>query len=134
MSCDTFDKLSQKQERAIVALLDAPTIAKAAEAIGVCERTLYRWLDDPDFAAAYRKARRQAFGVAIGLVQKYAPVAVNCLVRVTTDANAPASAKVAAATALLRFGREGIETDDLAVRVEALEQVEASRRATGRAA
>ena len=43
------------------------------------------------------------------------------------DDDAPASAKVAAATTLLRFGREGIELDDLAARVEALEQAAPQR-------
>ena len=38
------------------------------------------------------------------------------------DDGAPTSSKVAAATTILRFGREGIELDDLAARVEALEQ------------
>ena len=37
------------------------------------------------------------------------------------DESAPTSSKVSAATAILRFGREGIELDDLAARVEALE-------------
>ena len=43
------------------------------------------------------------------------------LARVMADPNAPHTAKVSAATAMLRFGRESIELDDLAARVEALE-------------
>ena len=38
------------------------------------------------------------------------------------DSAAPPSAKVSAATALLKIGREGIELDDLAARVDTLEQ------------
>ncbi len=66
-------------------------------------------------------AGREQFGHAIALMQRYAPLAVNTLAKVITDADAPASAKVAAATTRLRFGREGVELDDLAARVEALE-------------
>ncbi len=90
-------------------------------------RTLNRWLNKPAFARAYRKARREAFGQAIALTQRYAPVAVNTLAQVMMDAGAPASSKVAAATTLLRFGREGIELDDLAARVEALEEAAPQR-------
>ncbi len=103
-------------------MLNEQTIARAATAARVGQRTLYRWLQEPAFSRAYRKARREAFGQAIALTQRYAPVAVNTLVQVMTDDSAPSSSKVAAATTLLRFGREGIELDDLAVRVEALEQ------------
>ena len=38
------------------------------------------------------------------------------------DAASPTSAKVAAAVAVLRFAREGIELEDLAARVDALER------------
>ena len=61
--------------------------------------------------------------VALGApTQRYAPLAVNTLAQVMMDDGAPSSSKVAAATTILRFGREGIELDDLAARVEALEQ------------
>jgi hypothetical protein len=56
------------------------------------------------------------------LTQKYAPVAVATLVKVMQDQTVPPAAKVNAAAVLLRFGREGIELDDLAERVEALER------------
>ncbi len=105
-----------------MALLNEPTLGKAAEAVGVGQKTLYRWLRAPAFSRAYHRARRDAFGQAIALTQRYAPLAVNTLVKVMADHDAPHHAKVSAATTLLRFGREGIELDDLAARVEALEQ------------
>jgi hypothetical protein len=77
--------------------------------VKVSQRTLYRWLREPDFSRAYRRARRDAFGQAIALTQRYAPLAVNTLVVVMADKDAPHHAKVSAATKLLRFGREGIE-------------------------
>ncbi len=119
---DLHKDLTPRQERAIVALLSEQTVGRAAAAAKVGERTLYTWLDQPAFSKAYRKARREAFGQAIALTQRYAPLAVNTLAQVMMDASAPASSKVAAAVGLLRFGREGIELDDLAARVEALEK------------
>ncbi len=113
--------LTPQQERAIIALLNEQTIGRAAAVVEVSQRTLYRWLDKPAFSRAYRKARREAFGQAIALTQRYAPLAVNTLAQVMMDDHAPSSSKVAAATTILRFGREGIELDDLAARVESLE-------------
>lgn len=113
--------LTAKQEKAVVCLLNEPTVTKAAAAAGVGERTLYRWLDEPAFAAAYRKARRQAFGQSIALTQRYSPMAVQVLARIANDLSAPMSARVSAAQALLRHGRDAIELDDLAARIEELE-------------
>ena len=93
----------------------------------MAERTLRRWPTEPVFLdAVFRdavsRARREAFGQAIWLTQRYAAVAVATLVKIMNDAAAPPPSKVSAAATLLRFGREGIVLDDLAERVEALER------------
>jgi hypothetical protein len=108
-------------EEAILALLSEPTIGKAALKADVGERTLYRWLEEPEFMATYRTARRHAFRQAISLTQKYAPMAVNELAKIIMDKSTPASAKVAAIATMLKFSRESLELDDLAARLEALE-------------
>jgi hypothetical protein len=119
---DLPDGLTAPQAKALEALLLEPTLGRAAAIAGVNERTLRRWLAEAPFKAALLSARREAFGQAIGLTQKYAPVAVATLVKVMNDASSSASAKVTAAGVLLKFGREGIELDDLAERVEMLER------------
>ena len=124
--------LTPIQERAIIALLNEQTIGRAASAAEVGQRTLYRWLRTPEFARAYREARREAFGQAIALTQRYAPLAVNTLAQIMMNDSAPTSSKVAAATTILRFGREGIELDDLAARVDALEQAAPQREKSAR--
>ena len=115
------DGLDPKQEEAITALLAEPTVAKAAIACGVGERTIHRWLDEPAFSRAYRNARRQAFSHAVSLTQRYAPLAIQTLAKIMADPEAPFPSRVSAATALLKVGRESLELDDLAVRIEALE-------------
>ena len=50
------EKLNRKQEQAVVALLTEPTIAKAAEAIGVGEKSLRRWMNLEQFGETYRQA------------------------------------------------------------------------------
>ena len=119
---DPTDGLTTQQAKAVEALLQEPTAARAATAAGVTARTLRRWLGQQPFRDALLRARRDAFGQAIGLTQRYAPVAVATLVKVMNDAAAPPSSKVSAAGMLLKFGREGIELDDLAERIEQLER------------
>ena len=118
---DLLADLKPKQQVALQALLREHSVAKVAEAIGVTDRTIYNWLNTPVFARAYRRFRRDAFVQAVGLTQRYAPLAVNTLAKILTDTNAATHAKVTAANSLLRFAREGIELDDLVARVEVLE-------------
>jgi hypothetical protein len=121
MSANRTNGLSPEQETAILALLDQPTVAKAAAKAGGNERTLYRWLDEPAFGAAYRKARREAFAQAMAMSQKYAPMALQSLAQIVMDESKPPSARVSAASAILKFSRESLELDDLAARLDAVE-------------
>lgn len=116
------DGITIDQERAITALMTEPTVTKAAQAAGVGERSIYRWLrDDAAFGNALRAARRDAFGAAAGVAQRLAPNALVVLAKIMNDTEAPHSARVSAAMGVLKFGRDALELDDLAARVEALE-------------
>ena len=121
-AADLQENLNQKQAEALIALLHEPTLARVAAQVGVNERTIRRWLEDPTFKKAYLLARRESFGHAVGLLQRYAPVAVNTLVKIMTGDQTPPGVKVTAAATLLKFGREGIELDDMAQRLELLER------------
>jgi len=121
-AADLQENLNQKQAEALIALLHEPTLARVAAQVGVNERTIRRWLEDPTFKKAYLLARRESFGHAVGLLQRYAPVAVNTLVKIMTSDQTPPGVKVTAAATLLKFGREGIELDDMAQRIELLER------------
>ncbi len=122
MVAPLVDNLTPKQELAITALLTETTVERAAQAAGVATRTLYNWLDQPGFSRSFRRARRQAFNQATSLAQRYAPMAVNALAKIIMDENGPHSARVRAAATMLKFGRDSIELDDLAARVDDLEQ------------
>jgi hypothetical protein len=121
------DVLSGQQQKAIAGLLNQPTISAAAQAAGVGERTLYRWLDDPTFAAAYRAARRQAVAQAIARLQQLSSGAVAVLAQVASDKSAPASSRVAAATKILELSIRAIELEDLESRIAALEAQHANQ-------
>ena len=65
-------KLTRKQEEAIVALLAQRSIEEAARVAGVGARTLYRWMEEIEFDAAYRKAKRTAFRQSVDRLQQAA--------------------------------------------------------------
>lgn len=126
-SADGIASLSPRQQKAIIALLKEPTITKASEATGIGVRTLHTWLDQEVFSRCYRKARREAYGQAIALAQRYTPLAVQNLATMMNDHGASTSGRVSACATMLKFARESIELDDLAARVEALEHAEKER-------
>lgn len=114
--------LTTPQQQSILALLREPSIAAAAASAGVGQRTLHRWMRLDHFEEAYRMARREAFVQAIGLTQRSSASAVATLLRIMHDPKVTASARVTAATNILKFARESIELDDLAVRLVRLER------------
>lgn len=117
------EKLTPKQERALVALLDCGEIKKAASVAEVGEVTLWRWLQAPDFQSRYRAARRQLVETAIAQLQSDCTVAARVLREAAEDRQAPASSRVAAARAILEQSTGGIELMDLQERVEMLEKM-----------
>jgi hypothetical protein len=121
------DGLSVKQAVALDALSEGQSTAQAALAAGVSDRTVRRWGREPQFHTALLERRREPVKQAVGLTQRYAPAAVGALLKVLNDPAAPASAKVTAATTVLKFAVEGVQLDDLALRIEALERNDGGR-------
>jgi hypothetical protein len=117
------DKLSAKQERALLALLDCGETKKAAGIAGVAEVTLWRWLQLPGFQTRYRAARRQLVETAIAQLQSDCTIAVRVLREVAEDTEAPASSRVAAAKTILEQSVSAIELMDLQERIERLEDL-----------
>jgi hypothetical protein len=114
-------KLSRKQEEAIVALLGQRSMEEAARVAGVGARTLYRWMGEPEFDAAYRKAKRTAFRQSVARLQQASSAAVSTLLKVMVDPSTPASTRVRAADSVLDHSAKAIEIEDIEARVAALE-------------
>jgi transposase-like protein len=66
--------ITPKQHKAIEALLSGATRAAAANAAGINDRTLYKWLQDETFTAELRRAENQAItnaqGALIGRIEE----------------------------------------------------------------
>lgn len=114
-------KLGRKQEDAIAALLSQRNIDEAASAAGVGTRTLLRWMKIPEFDAAYREARRQAYGQSISRLQQGSTAAATTLLKVMIDPATPSSTRVRAAEAVLSHAAKAIEIEDIDARLRELE-------------
>src|SRR5918996_210307 len=120
---DSSKSLTRKQDLALEALIGSPTLGLAAAKAGVTERTIYRWITtDDSFKSEYLKLRREVLSNAVFQLQKASNNAVNTLVSVMNDPESPASARVAAAVKVLELSFKSIESDDLEIRISALEQ------------
>jgi hypothetical protein len=117
-------KLGRKQEAAIAALLSQRTIEDAARVAGVGTRTLFRWLEVPEFREAYLQARRQTFGQGSARLQQATGAAVSVLLTLMLDGNAPAATRARAAHSVLDLAAKSLELEDLEVRLQRLEQIE----------
>ena len=126
-------KFGRKKEEAIAALLTQRNMDEAARAVGVAPKTLLRWLQIPEFQAAYRKGRRDAHGQSIARLQQATSAAVSTLLKVMVDPSTPASTKVRAADSVLDHSAKAIELEDIEVRVAELERAaEAAERQRSR--
>jgi AICAR transformylase/IMP cyclohydrolase PurH len=119
---DFNGKLRRKKEEAIVALCSTRSIEDAARACNTPVRTLYRWLKEPEFDAAYRAARRSAYGQSIARLQQASTAAATTLLKVMVDPTTPPSTRVRAAESVLTHAAKAIEIEDLDARLTDLER------------
>ena len=113
-------KLTRKQDVAILALLSEPTHARAAAKVRISESTLHRWLHLPEFLAAYRAARSRMVEGAIATLQRLGTNAVVALGKNLTCGH-PTS-EIRAAIAILNFSMRGVEMLDLESRLAEVEE------------
>ena len=116
------EKRTRKQEQAIAALLECQTVKQAAERIGVGESTLRKWTKVPEFAEAYKEARRECVDRAISRLEKGFEFAIAVLQKVAGDVNSPPYARVSAARGLIDSSFKAIELHDVTERVRRIEE------------
>jgi hypothetical protein len=122
-------KFGRKMDQAIAALLTQRNTDDAAKAVGISPTTLLKWLKLPEFQAAYREARRAAYGQAVARLQQGTSAAATTLLKTLIDPNTPASVKVRAAEAIFNHASKAIEIEDIEARVSELERAtEATRQ------
>src|SRR5215471_6843294 len=121
-------KFNRKKEEAIAALLTQRNIEEAAKVPGIGANTLLRWLKVPEFQAAYRAARREAFSQSIARLQQGTSAAATTLLKLLIEPNTPASVRARVADSIFIHAAKAIEIEDIEARVTELErQAEAAK-------
>jgi len=121
------EELSRCQERAIIALLERRTIKEAAEQTKISERTLRRWLQRPEFQAAYRAAQAKLLEDATAILQhaslKAASTLYDCL------NSGKESDRIRAAAIILDLAEKAVERDVIQTQLDELRlEVERMKR------
>ncbi len=127
---DESDNSKANHAPAIAALLSTRTVRGAAVKCKLSEPTLYRLLQDQDFKAKYRAARRELVENTITQLQRDGADAAAALREIVKDKKTAPSVRVSAARVILEQGIKAVELVDLVERVEMLE--ERTKKAGGR--
>src|SRR5258705_10382045 len=109
MSRPTDAEVSKRQAAMIQALLEHPTLAKAAEAAGIPISTVMRWRTMPKFQAAYREARRSLTEEATVLLQKATKLAAVTLIEMMRDRKVAAAVRFSPRSPVLELAYKGEE-------------------------
>lgn len=115
-------ELSRNQTKALAALLSHPSVATAAQACGLSERTLFNYLADQDFKAELRRRQGKILAATTAALVGLSSQAVETLLEVMNDPGATPATRRKAAQSWLYQARQAVTLTDLADRVEALEE------------
>lgn len=120
------------RKRLLAARLAAgDTVPQAAAALGVCDRTVQRWADDPAVKAEVTRLQGAALSAVSARLRTAATSAIDWLEAVGADTASPPAARVSAARAVLGGGLlEYVEAQELEARIKALEDALASEGKT----
>lgn len=114
--------LPPKQELALQAVISHPTLKEAAQAAGISETTLWRYMQDEEFSRRLKEARREAFDHAATRLQRASGDAVTVLSDLMRKEDAPAAARISAARTFLDYAFRAAEQAELKARITELEQ------------
>jgi transposase-like protein len=112
-------------DKACFALARGASITNAAREAGVNERTLRRWLEDPDFEGRVKATREALFDKVSARGVSQMLLALRTL-RELQEPDVPEQIRVRAAEASLRYGYDLQLVHKLQARVEALEDERAA--------
>lgn len=115
------DELTTPQQRAIAALLSTKSVAEAAKQAKVAERTLFRWLAEPEFKRQLGIAERELVSTATRRLLQYQDAAITTIVSIMADRQYSAGVRLRAATTVIDTMLRLRELFDLEERLSTLE-------------
>ncbi len=114
--------MTPRQNKALQGLLCKPTKREAAAYAGISESTMRSYLSNTEFMSAYREAVTSLLDDATRESQQALSPALSVLREITTDTEAPATARITAARSLLEYALRLTEFTDVMSRMTELEK------------
>ena len=115
--------MTGKKEKALAALIRAPTRAAAAKEAGVGVSTLRRWMrEDEDFQAAYKAALSELLEDASAQSKKNLKRALDVLSEIMKSGE-NSQVRISAARSTLEYALKLTEAVDIVARMDALEKM-----------
>lgn len=112
---------SQRQQRALVALLEAPDKQTAAKMAGISPRALRSYLADPAFAAEYQRLQGEQISDAAQRGRRGMAAAMDTLKAIADDESANAQNRIMACRSLLEYSLKLDERENVLRRLSELE-------------
>ena len=118
------DLLPPNQQKALIAILEYPSVAAAAKAAGVGHRTLSRWMaEDEAFRQTLAETQKYLLDLTISRISGAAPLAADVLAQIAIDESVPASVRVQAASRILSEQRAGMSLGALKNELDELRRI-----------
>ncbi len=116
-----ISKKKVQRERLIQALLEQPTLAKAAACSGMSYTTAWRMFKTLEFQEEYLASRRQLISQGFARLQKAYGAAVSKITKLMVEPGVPPAVQLRAAESILCHAESALQSEDLAMRVKRLE-------------
>lgn len=98
-----MERINDRQEKAIAALLTSPTRKAAAKKAGISERAMYNYMQDADFVERYQAECDLLVSDAARQAQQAVNRALETLEEVMNDRTAQPYARISASRSILEY-------------------------------
>lgn len=109
------------KEKVLSALLSSMTRKEAAEKSGISERTIYAYLQDPEFKERYEVEKRALLNRTGIMLQKSMQPAIQVLHDIANDKEAGNASRIQAARSILEYGIKAAELIEVYKRMDEIE-------------
>lgn len=99
-------------EMIAAALMQNGTVKSTAQALGVCEKTLYKRMQEDDFKVAYEEIQESVLDVALNNLQSKLSSAIDTMCDIMNNADVNAAVRLQAATGILKYCILAAETKE----------------------
>ena len=113
-----------ENEVVIAALLNEPTVSKAAEKCGLSQRQIYERMKTKNFKEEYHQAKRSILEAVTNGLQTRLTAATETAVQIMQDAENAPQTRLNACSLIFNQCQKLTETVDIVNRIESLEEMQ----------